>query len=81
MFKLIFSDLHTSKVMTRILFLVNLFLFVVAIWVSWVFPFLFPTLVSHPFVKLIAGMGYDLFTPLLLLNGWYLFRAEVLLRR
>ena len=57
MFKLIFSDLHTSKVMTRILFLVNLFLFVVAIWISWVFPFLFPTLVSHPFVKLISGMG------------------------
>ena len=81
MFKLIFTDLHTSKVMTRILFLVNLFLFVVAIWVSWVFPFLFPTLVSHPFVKLISGMGYALFTPLLLLNGWYLFRAEVLLRR
>ena len=81
MFKLIFTDLHTSKVMTRILFLVNLFRFVVAIWVSWVFPFLFPTLVSHPFVKLISGMGYDLFTPLLLLNGWYLFRAEVLLRR
>ena len=81
MFKLIFSDLHTSKVMTRILVLVNLFLFVVAIWVSWVFPFLFPTLVSHPFVKLISGMGYVLFTPLLLLNGWYLFRAEVLLRR